>query len=170
MSAISTHPMRRWHAVIAVAIILLDRLTKWIVGREIALHDTVDVIPSFFRLTHVRNSGAAFGMFSESPSEWKVVLLVMFSVIALVVVSALLWKNSYSLTATGIGLSLILGGAIGNLWDRLLAGHVVDFLEFYLGPYHWPAFNVADSAIVIGALLLVSEILVAKHPQHENLA
>jgi signal peptidase II len=78
------------------------------------------------------------------------------------VVSALLWKHSHSLSTTTIGLSLILGGATGNLWDRMMTGHVVDFLDFYVGSYHWPAFNVADSAIVIGAALLVSEIVFAK--------
>ena len=78
------------------------------------------------------------------------------------VVSALLWKNSHSLSTTTIGLSLILGGATGNLWDRMMSGRVVDFLDFYVGSYHWPAFNVADSAIVIGATLLVSEIVFAK--------
>ena len=92
----------------------------------------------------------------------------MFSILALAVVSALLWKNSHSMTTTGVGLALILGGAVGNLWDRLLAGHVVDFLDFYLGSYHWPAFNIADSAIVIGALLLVAEILFAKSPAEQN--
>ncbi len=82
--------------------------------------------------------------------------------VALVVVSALLWKNSHSLSTMTVGLSLILGGAMGNLWDRIFSGHVVDFLDFYVGSYHWPAFNVADSAIVIGAILLVSEIVFAK--------
>jgi signal peptidase II len=89
---------------------------------------------------------------------------VLFSVIALIVVSMLLWKNSHTLSTTGIGLSLILGGAIGNLWDRLTAGHVTDFLLFYVRSYQWPAFNVADSAIVIGAGLLVYEIMFTKAP------
>jgi len=84
---------------------------------------------------------------------------VMFSVVALVIVSALLWRNSHTMSTTGVGLSLILGGALGNLWDRLVSGKVVDFLLFYIGQYQWPAFNVADSAIVIGAGLLVFEIL-----------
>ena len=85
-----------------------------------------------------------------------------FSLIALIIVSVLLWKNSHAISTTTIGLSLILGGASGNLWDRVVAGHVVDFLDFYIGQYYWPAFNVADSAIVIGAILLVAEILFAK--------
>jgi signal peptidase II len=153
------HAMRRLYFLTALVVLLLDRVTKWMVEGHIELHDTIQVIPGFFRLTHVQNRGAAFGLFAESPSEWKVGVLVLFSVIALVVVSALLWRNSHALTMTGSALSLILGGAIGNLWDRLLSGHVVDFLDFYLDSYHWPAFNVADSAIVIGAVLLVAEIL-----------
>ena len=78
-----------------------------------------------------------------------------FSVVALIVVSALLWKNSHAFTTTTLGLSLILGGAMGNLWDRMMNGRVVDFLDFYVGSYHWPAFNVADSAIVIGIVVAV---------------
>jgi signal peptidase II len=160
--------MRKYHFLIAVMVVVLDRVTKWLVATNITLHDSIAVLPGFFRLTHVQNSGAAFGLFAESSSEWKVAILVLFSILALAVVSALLWKNSHSMTTTGVGLSLILGGAIGNLYDRLLAGHVVDFFDFYLGGYHWPAFNIADSAIVIGALLLVAEILFAKSPAEQK--
>jgi signal peptidase II len=162
------HAMRKYHFLIALLVVVLDRLSKWLVASNIALHDSVSVLPGFFRLTHVQNPGAAFGLFAESSSEWKVAILILFSIVALAVVSALLWKNSHSMTVTGVGLSLILGGAVGNLWDRLLSGRVVDFLDFYLGSYHWPAFNVADSAIVIGALLLVGEILFAKTPAEQK--
>jgi signal peptidase II len=154
--------MRKYFFLIAAAVLLLDRLAKWAVASNIPLHDSVTVIPRCFHLTHVENTGAAFGLFAESTAQWKIGALVSFSVIALMVVSALLWKHSHSLSTTTIGLSLILGGATGNLWDRMLTGHVVDFFDFYVGSYHWPAFNVADSAIVIGAILLVSEIVFAK--------
>jgi signal peptidase II len=154
--------MRKYFFIIAAIVLLLDRLTKWAVASNIAFRDSIVVIPGVFRLTHVQNTGAAFGLFAESSSQWKVGALVSFSIIALVIVCALLWKNSHSLSTTTIGLSLILGGAMGNLWDRMVSGHVVDFLDFYVGTYHWPAFNVADSAIVIGAVLLVSEIVFAK--------
>jgi signal peptidase II len=154
--------MRKYFILIAVIVLLLDRLAKWAIASNIALHDSVVVIPGFFRLTHVQNTGAAFGLFAESSAQWKVGALVSFSTLALIVVSALLWKNGHALSTTSIGLSLILGGAMGNLWDRMVSGHVVDFLDFYVGNYHWPAFNVADSAIVIGAILLVSEIVFAK--------
>ncbi len=159
--------MRKFHLLLAFGVFVLDRLTKWVVAEKIALHENVNVIPGFFRLTHVQNRGAAFGLFSDSPSEYKVAVLVLFSLVALVVVSTLLWKNSHRLTTTGVGLALILGGALGNLWDRIVTGHVVDFLLFYVGSYQWPAFNVADTAIVVGAVLLVAEILFAKPPaQH----
>lgn len=162
------HAMRKYHFFIAMLVIALDRLSKAAVERNILLHDGFSVIPGFFRLTHVENRGAAFGLFADSPSEWKIAGLVLFSLIALIIVAALLWKNSHAMTSTGVGLALILGGAVGNLWDRLVSGHVVDFLLFYIGPYQWPAFNVADSAIVIGAGLLVLEILFAKTPAQQQ--
>ncbi len=163
-----THAMRKYHFLIAALVVVFDRLAKWVVDKNIALHESVAVVPGFFHLTHVENRGAAFGLFAESPSEWKIAVLVLFSLVALVVVSALLWKNSHAMTTTGVGLALILGGALGNLWDRLLSGQVVDFLDFYVGSYHWPAFNLADSAIVVGALLLVSEILFSKSPSEQK--
>jgi len=164
------HVMRRFHFLIALLIVLLDRTTKWIVAKDLSLHDGIQIIPGFFRITHVENRGAAFGLFADSPAQWKIAMLVLFSIVALVVVSALLWRNSHVVTTTGIGLALILGGAVGNLWDRLLTGRVVDFLLFYIGRFQWPAFNVADSAIVCGAGLLVFEILFAKAPAQENSA
>jgi signal peptidase II len=154
--------MRKWHFAIAALVFLLDRVSKYLVAQNIALYDSISIIPGFFRLTHVQNRGAAFGIFDESPSEWKVWMLIVFSVAALIIVTVLLWKNSFALTATGVALSLVLGGAAGNLWDRLVAGRVTDFLLFYVGQHIWPAFNVADSAIVCGALLLVAEILFTK--------
>jgi signal peptidase II len=154
--------MRKYFFVIAIVVLFLDQLAKRAIASNIPFQHSIVVIPGFFRLTHVQNTGAAFGLFADSPAQWKIGALVTFSILALVVVSALLWKNSHSLSTTTIGLSLILGGAMGNLWDRVMSGRVIDFLDFYLGSYHWPAFNVADSAIVIGAALLISEIFFAK--------
>ncbi len=160
--------MRKYHFLIALLVIALDRLSKWTIAQKLSLHDSISVIPGFFRIVRTENRGAAFGLFADSPSEWKVGLLILFSLVALLIVSALLWKNSHSLSTTGIGLALILGGAIGNLWDRVVSGHVVDFLLFYVGQYQWPAFNLADSAIVIGAGLLVFEILFTKAPTQKT--
>ena len=160
--------MRKYFFLIAALVIALDRYTKWLISHRLAMHDGITVIPGFFRIIHAENPGAAFGIFADSPAPWKIGLLIFFSIVALLIVSALLWKSSHSLTATGIGLSLILGGAIGNLWDRIVNHRVVDFLLFYIGHYQWPAFNVADSAIVVGACLLVLEIFFTKSPAQQS--
>ncbi len=160
--------MRKYHFLIALAVLVFGQLARWLIAANLALHDSIVLVPGFFRLTHVQNRGAAFGLFSDSPSQWKIAILISFSLVALVVVSALLWKNSHAMSVTGVSLALILGGALSNLWERLMSGYVVDFLDFYVGSYHWPAFNVADSAIVCGALLLVVEILFAGSPSHQK--
>jgi signal peptidase II len=156
------HACRKYYLLIAALVVLADRGAKRLVASRIPLHDSLVVIPGFFRLTHVENRGAAFGLFDGIGSEWKTTLLIVFSLAALAVVAALLWKNGHSLSVSGIGLALVLGGAAGNLWDRLASRHVIDFLDFYVGNYHWPAFNLADSAIVVGAFLLIAEILLAR--------
>src|SRR5580698_3075001 len=153
---------RAAHFSLALLIVLLDRWTKRLVAARIAMYAHVQIIPSFFRLTHTENTGAAFSLFADSPSHWRTALLIGFSVVAMVVVLVLLWKQTRALTITGIALSLILGGAVGNLWDRIARGRVVDFLLVYVKQYQWPVFNLADSAIVVGACLLVIEILFAR--------
>jgi signal peptidase II len=155
----SPNRARLIHFFIALLVILVDRWTKGLVAARIALYSHIQIIPGFFRLTHTENTGAAFSLFADSPAHWKTGLLIGFSVVAMVIVSVLLWKQQRALTITGIALSLILGGAAGNLWDRVLSGRVVDFLLFYFKQYQWPVFNMADSSIVIGASLLVFEIL-----------
>lgn len=147
------------YLLIALIVVLLDRWTKHIVAQRISLYSHIQIIPGFFRLTHTENTGAAFSLFADSTAPWKSALLIGFSVIALAVVSVLLWKNNHTHIVTGIGLSLIMGGAVGNLWDRVARGRVIDFLLFYVKRYQWPVFNLADSAIVVGAGLLVLEIL-----------
>ena len=163
-----SHAMRKYHFLIAAVVLLMDRLSKLLVARNIMLHDSIVILPGFFRLTHVQNRGAAFGLGADSPSQWTGAMLIVFSIAALIVVSALLWRNSHRMTTTGVGLALIMGGALGNLWDRVVDGQVVDFLDFFVANYHWPAFNVADSAIVIGALLLVTEILFSKSAEEQT--
>jgi signal peptidase II len=154
-----TNSARAIHLLLAVLVVLLDRWTKRLVAVRIPMYTHIQVIPGFFRLTHTENSGAAFSLFADSPSHWRTVLLIGFSVVALLVVLTLLWKQRQALTITGIALSLILGGAFGNLWDRVARGRVIDFLLLYVKQYQWPVFNLADSAIVVGASLLVIEIL-----------
>jgi signal peptidase II len=159
---------RAFYLVIALVVVLLDRWTKHIVTQRISLYSHIQVIPGFFQLTHTENTGAAFSLFADSTAPWKTGLLIAFSGIALLVVSVLLWKNHHAHVVTGIGLALIMGGALGNLWDRLARGRVVDFLLFYFKRYQWPVFNLADSAIVVGAGLLVVEILFHKSGGHEG--
>ncbi len=151
--------VRRYQISITTLVFLLDRVTKWLVEQRIPMHQTIGVVPGFFSLTHVLNPGAAFSLFSEPSSKWKVTMLIAFSVLALVVVAVLLWKSASSRVITSVSLALIMGGALGNLWDRVSRGEVVDFLLFYVGPHQWPVFNLADSAIVVGAILLVAEML-----------
>ena len=158
--------MRKYYFLIALLVVVLDRLSKWAVATYIPLHDSIVVVPGLFQISHVENRGAAFGLFADSNFPLKIATLVGFSLIALIIVTALLWKNGHTISSTTFGLSLILGGAAGNLWDRAVSGRVVDFLHFYIGSYVWPDFNVADSAIVVGAILLVSEIVFSK-PHHE---
>jgi signal peptidase II len=153
---------RTVYLLIVLIVVVLDRWTKHVVAQRISLYSHIQIIPGFFRLTHTENTGAAFSLFADSTGPWKTVFLIGFSVVALAVVSFLLWKNNHGQIATGIGLSLIMGGALGNLWDRVARGRVVDFLLFYIKRYQWPVFNLADSAIVVGAGLLVIEILFAK--------
>ncbi|HEX4783956.1 MAG TPA: signal peptidase II [Candidatus Sulfotelmatobacter sp.] len=162
------HSVHSIHFLLALLIVLLDRWTKRLVAAHIAMYSHIQIIPGFFRLTHTENTGAAFSLFADSPSHWKTMLLIGFSVVAMIVVSAMLWKQTRALTITSIALSLILGGAVGNLWDRIASGRVVDFLLFYVKQYQWPVFNLADSSIVVGAALLVIDILWGKPAPHET--
>jgi signal peptidase II len=164
----TTNSARTVHFLLALVVVFLDRWTKRLVAARIGMYSHIQIIPGFLRLTHTENTGAAFSLFADSPSHWKTVLLIGFSMIAMVIVSVLLWKQTRPLTMTGIALSLILGGSVGNLWDRLASGRVVDFLLFYVKQYQWPVFNLADSAIVVGAALLVIEILWGKSGAHET--
>lgn len=163
----TTTSARTIHFLLALLIVLLDRWTKRLVAARIAMYRQIPIIPGFFQLTHTENTGAAFSLFADSPSHWKTVLLIGFSLVAMVVVSVLLWKTR-ARTITGVALAFILGGAVGNLWDRVASGRVVDFLLFYVKGYQWPVFNLADSAIVVGAILLVIEILWGKSGVHEH--
>jgi signal peptidase II len=155
---------RAIHFLLALLIVLLDRWTKHLTAVRIPLYTHIQIIPGFFRITHTENTGAAFSLFADSTSHWRTALLIGFSVLAMLVVLALLWKQTRPLTTAGIALSLILGGAFGNLWDRVAHGRVVDFLLFYVKQYQWPVFNLADSAIVVGACLLVMEIIFSPKP------
>ncbi|HHL39529.1 MAG TPA: signal peptidase II [Deltaproteobacteria bacterium] len=140
-------------SVTACAVVVVDQLVKLLVISRLALHDVVEVVPGFFNLVHVRNPGAAFSILSDGGMV-RTVFLVAVTAAALVVIAFLLRSATDRLTVAA--LSLVAGGAVGNLIDRLRFGEVVDFLDFHAGPYHWPAFNVADSAITVGVVLALS--------------
>jgi signal peptidase II len=149
-------------AVIAAAVFVGDQVTKALVQSRIPERAVIPVLHGFFNLTHTKNPGVAFGLFSESPSAGKTALLIIISAGLVVAVVALMLKSQPLRWETTVGLSLVLGGALSNLYDRIRVGLVVDFLDFYFRSYHWPAFNLADSAIVVGAGLVVLQVLFAK--------
>jgi signal peptidase II len=147
---------------LAGAVFALDRLTKWIVETKVSVVDTHTVIPGFFDIVHSRNRGVAFSLFNDSTSPWRTTLLILAAVAALVVVGCMIWRSS-GMDRLGLwALGLIFGGALGNLFDRAVWGAVTDFLDFYVGNLHWPAFNVADSAVVIGSGLLLLDLMKPK--------
>ncbi len=161
----------RWMAfALAAAVFLLDRVTKLLIKTQMTALDQVTVIPGFFNIVHTENRGAAFGLFADSNGEWRSFLLIGLSTAVMVLLSVMLWRPARAGITNAllrIGLSLVLGGAVGNLYDRVVHGAVTDFMQFYFGAYEFPSFNVADSAITIGAgLLLVDMWLGRSHKQH----
>jgi signal peptidase II len=149
---------------IVVVTLILDRWTKAWIQRRFDLHESASVIDGFFNITYVQNTGVAFGILSSISSPAKSVLLSAFTAFAAVVVITYSVRSPAQNRLLQVALALILGGALGNLFDRLSYGYVIDFLEFYAGSYHWPAFNIADSAITIGVALLALEILRGETP------
>jgi len=135
-----------------IPVILLDQLTKALVANLLSPTGVITVIPGFFDIVNARNPGAAFGILHEGGLA-RTLFLVAVSILSLVVVAILIAQSKKRFT--DFSLSLIAAGAIGNLIDRILGGEVIDFLDFYIGRYHWPAFNVADSAITVGVFLSI---------------
>ncbi|MFO7606455.1 MAG: signal peptidase II [Desulfurivibrionaceae bacterium] len=149
----STSP---WSPVlIAAVVVLLDQLTKWWVLATFELYESVEVIPGFFDLTFVVNTGAAFGMLAGEQNPWRQLFFVVVTLVALIVLAMAFRQYRLEGGVYIAAIGLIGGGALGNLIDRLRFGHVVDFLDFYIKDYHWPAFNVADSAISVGVVLFL---------------
>ena len=160
-TAVEATPKDRRILVLAISalVIILDRITKHIVSVQLPNGQAHTVIPGIFRISDVHNTGAAFSMFAENASPVTVRnILIAFSVVAVIVLLGMLWRVGREISVTSVALALILGGALGNLYDRALYHYVIDFLEVHIASYHWPDFNVADSCIVIGACLLLIEI------------
>ncbi len=155
---------RMWVVLIASAVLALDQVTKRLAANFIELGDRIPLIDGYLALNHVQNRGAAFGLFADAPSGPVRIGLVVVSIAAVV----LIWtyaREGWNEPKTVIAFGLILGGAIGNLVDRLWLHYVVDFIDVSWGQYHWPSFNVADSAITLGALTLF--VSMAKHGTEE---
>jgi signal peptidase II len=149
--------------LIAAVVVVLDRFTKGLIKIHISAYDSITVIPGLLNIVHTENPGIAFGMLSNASGAWRDVLLIGFSAAVLVAISAMLLRPSSqrdSLLRTA--LAFILGGAFGNLYDRIVNHTVTDFVEVHAGQHYFPAFNVADSAITVGACLLLLDMWWAK--------
>jgi signal peptidase II len=149
-----------WFSAIVAAIIFVDQLTKYVVLQRFRLHESVRIIPGFFDLTYVRNPGAAFGFLAGAPGMWRSIFFISISLAALAVILVLVRQAHDRLPL--FAFALIGGGAVGNLIDRVRFGEVVDFIDWYYRTYHWPTFNIADSAISLGVGLLVIDMLFPK--------
>jgi signal peptidase II len=149
-----------------IIVLALDLATKIAIDMHLSYADRIPIIPGFFYLTHVRNTGAAFGLFSDAPQLYRLTFFISVSLIAVWIIISFYRKLSPGDRLAALALGLILGGAIGNLIDRIFRQEVIDFLHFRLwGSYSWPDFNVADSAIVVGVGILVLELLASEGEQ-----
>jgi len=146
---------------IALLIVLADRLSKVLIQRSVTLFDSISVVPGWLRIVHTENPGAAFGVLADGNALVRSIVLVGISSLVLIFVVSALWnpRSAFASPTTRLGLGLILGGAIGNLYDRIVYTTVTDFIEVYHGAWSFPAFNVADSAITVGAILLLIDLL-----------
>jgi len=149
-------------ALVAGSVVVLDQVTKIYMDTAFHLHESLPVIPDFFSLTYVRNPGAAFGLFAGQSSFFRTAFFSVVSLVALSFLALMVYQAPKDDRWQIVALSLLLGGAMGNIIDRIQLGEVIDFLDFYIGTYHWPAFNVADSAITIGVTLLMLHLYMDK--------
>ena len=150
--------------VISGVLIVVDQYTKFMVTLHIPLNYSVEVIEGLFNLTHIRNSGVAFGLFADQQSEYKALMFIAISTIAILAILIILHQNPKEKKLVQTGLILIFSGAIGNLIDRTLHGEVIDFFDFIINGHHFPAFNIADSCITIGVALMVADLFSGKSP------
>ena len=151
----------------ALGIVLLDQISKIAIQNTIGIFESVPVIRGFFNIVHVRNRGIAFGFLNRIGSEYSTYLLITATVVAIGLLAFWFTRLDANQKGLALGFSFILGGAIGNLIDRVRLHEVIDFLDFHIGRYHWPAFNVADSAITVGTLW-VAYIFLFKTPSEKK--
>ncbi len=151
--------------LITGVIVIADQITKAIVLSEMALYNSITVIPGFFSLTHIHNPGGAFGFLAQQDASIRIGIFIVASMVAIFFIFLFYRQIPQTHPILSAGLALIFGGAIGNLIDRLRFGKVVDFLDFYVGALHWPAFNVADSAITVGVAIFLAHLVFRKLPE-----
>jgi signal peptidase II len=154
-----------WVGSIIGLVLILDQATKYLVEKHIRLYEVITIIPGFFNLTHVRNRGAAFGILADAPGIWRGLFFISVTVIAVAVIGYLIRTAKERLHI--IAFSLIAGGAVGNLVDRVRYSEVVDFIQWYVKNFYWPSFNIADSAISIGVVLLFIDMLFTKKQEEK---
>jgi signal peptidase II len=146
----------RFVAAVGLCVLVLDQVTKWWIRQTVQLYESIPVIESIFHITHVRNAGGAFGLFRDAAQAFRVPFFLIVSVVAIGVLIAFVRRVSAEQRLLLAALGAIVGGACGNFVDRVMAGAVTDFLDFQIRGYHWPAFNVADSGITVGMVILVA--------------
>jgi signal peptidase II len=151
--------------IISGLIVVLDQLTKAAIMQSMALYDSIPVIKGFFSITHIQNPGGAFGLFARQEEGLRRLFFIFLSSAAVIAVLYFYIQTPKSHPLLAAGFALIFGGAIGNLIDRFRYGKVIDFLDFYIGEMHWPAFNIADSAISVGTTVLVIHLLFNNMPE-----
>ena len=155
--------MKRKYWVLLITCLFVfasDQFTKSLVQKSLPRHHRIEVIEGFFNLTHVGNTGGAFGIFGGKRGGWGTFFFVGVSILAIGSILYFLWKMKKGEESLTFSLSLVLAGALGNLYDRIRYGEVIDFLEFYVSSFYWPAFNIADSAICLGIGLMAYELLI----------
>jgi signal peptidase II len=152
--------------VIVGLVVFIDQISKMIIYKVLPLYGTVPVIPGFFNITHIQNPGGAFGFLAGHSAAWRNFVFIFVSGFAIGLIAFYYHKIPKTHLLLSCGFALILGGAIGNMIDRVRIGVVIDFLDFYAGNLHWPAFNVADSAISIGIAIFIYHLVFNKMPDN----
>jgi signal peptidase II len=159
--------MKTKYYALTALVIFVDHLTKWLVRSRMDYREVVEIVPDYLRLSYIRNSGVAFGLFADIESAWKPYILAAMAVLAVIVIVIYAARMPSSRLLLQVALALTMGGILGNFVDRIMHGSVVDFIELHIGEsFHWPTFNVADSAITVGIALLLIDTL--KNPESEQ--
>jgi signal peptidase II len=151
-------------AVISGLVIIVDQITKILILKKLPLYHSITIIPGLFNITHIHNPGGAFGFMAHQDSSLRNFIFILLASVAVCIIFYFYKNTNRTHPFLASGFALILGGAVGNLIDRIRVGKVVDFLDFYILSYHWPAFNVADSAITVGVTIFLFHLLFRKMP------